>query len=338
MNRWGLVLIFGGLVACGELTAETDTFQERGEAPAYIATMTHLEGDWSYSEGEGGDLRFQWDNNKIRDAMTLFEQEGGVMTVESEVPFATKELEMNEGIFDELLARGMGVGTHCDISSRLDISAEEMAEEFRLRKAPMDQLVGAENNLGCSGGASESDWATAASMAGFKYLNGLVSFHYLSMPVEARPGPIWTDEYIYNGHNHEPAPQDLSHRVHPFMMANANDFEPDENGVILANPGELGRLASFYERSQGKTCSTACPLTEEDVELAIAALEEGLGVRDASRVLKMDVYLPLSEFTDEKMPMVAKFIQRVNEEFVDTGRLEWATQAEVYEGYVEWNE
>ena len=57
-------------------------------------------------------------------------------------------------------------------------------------------------------------------------------------------------------------------------------------------------------------------------------------VRDPERLMKVDVYLSLSLFKEENTDLVTLFIDTVNTEFVDTGRIEWATQAEVYESYV----
>ena len=310
--------------------------QPTDEAPAFIATMTHLESGWNY-DGPDGDAKFDIDVLKIRTGMDIFSAAGGIMTVESEVPFSTKALALNSPIFTDLLAANFGVGSHCDIKSTLDISDEAMAEEFLLRKEPMDLLIGANNNLGCSGGASKSDWVLGAHLAGFKYINGIVGMHYLSMDEDARPEG-WTDDSILNGgHFHDVSPVDLAHRMHPFMMADATDFEPDADGVILANPGELGSLPNFAELEKGQSCSNGCALTSEDVDVAIAKIEESLAVRDAGRVFKVDLYLPLMLFTEANRAVLESFIEQVNTTFVETGRLQWGSQRDVYEAYVAYN-
>ena len=302
-------------------------------APAYLATMTHMEGDWDF-DGPDGTAKFDLTVKKLEKGMAMFREAGGVMTVESEIPFATKALELNSDIFDVLMDEGFGVGTHCDIATTTVLSEDLITEEFARRKAPMDALIGAENNLNCSGGGGRSDWIVGANNAGFKFLNGLVGFHYLAMDESERPEG-WTDDYILNqGHSHDPAPVDFYERIHPFMMDDATDFEADVPGAVLANAGELGSLVGFEERSLGKTCPTNCPLTETDVALAIEAIDEALSIRDPERLMKVDVYLSLSLFKEENADLVTLFIDTVNTEFVDTGRIEWATQAEVYESYV----
>lgn len=323
----------GASPGSGGAGATAENGEVGAEAPAFIATMTHLEGGWSY-EGPQGEEKFAIDVSKIQRGMGIFSELGAVMTVESEIPFAEKAIATNSSIFTELLDAGFGVGTHCDITPTLDLSAEEMAVEFSARKAPMDTLIGAGNNLGCSGGGTRSDWVTAAHLAGFKYINGIVGFHYLPMGEEARPEG-WTDDAIFKGgHYHDPSPVDLTHRMHPFMMADASDFEPDEDGVILANAGELGSLVNFSENELGEKCTKSCPLTTEDVDIAIDKIEQALSVRDAKRVFKVDVYMPLGLFVEKNRAVLSDFIGRVNSQFVETGRLTWGSQKDVYEAYV----
>jgi hypothetical protein len=72
------------------------------------------------------------------------------------------------------LKNGQGVGTHCDFDS---MSQEEATANYGSRKEKIDSIVGAENNLGCSGGWGTHDWARAAHGAGFSYLDGPVMIH-----------------------------------------------------------------------------------------------------------------------------------------------------------------
>jgi hypothetical protein len=201
----------------------------------------------------------------------------------------------------------------------------------------MDELLGAENNLGCSGEGGESDWVIAADIAGFKYIDGIVGFHYLSMPEENRPDG-YTDTAIYSDYYHNPAPADFEQRIHPFMMADATDFVADDDGVILASAGELGALSGMAENAAGESCGGSCPLTQEDIDIAIETLRSGLEVQDPTRVIKMDFYLPLKIFSEANTLLLTAFIEAVNTEFIETGELQWATQRQVYEGYVTWNE
>jgi len=40
------------------------------------------------------------------------------------------------------------------------------------------------------------DWASAAHKADFRFVDGVVAAHYLSMPIANRPSPSWTDAFI----------------------------------------------------------------------------------------------------------------------------------------------
>jgi hypothetical protein len=110
-------------------TDEPDTDDLGTRAPAYIATMTHLEGDWDYS-GDDGTAKFEQDVTKIQRGIQVFSDAGGIMTVESEIPFSTKALIEESAIFTELMEAEMGVGSHCDITPSLDVTPVLMSQEF----------------------------------------------------------------------------------------------------------------------------------------------------------------------------------------------------------------
>ncbi len=308
-------------------------------APIFITTMTHLEGAWSY-DGAMGERRFGGDVAKIRLAMETFGAYDAKLTIESEIPFATAELQFETGIFGELLAAGHGVGTHCDITPNAPrVEPAVYAEEFRQRKTPMDMLIGAENNLGCSGGQGRSDWILGAHLAGFKFLDGTVAFGFLSMDEEDRPEG-WTDDYILRqGHFHDNIPLDLAARIHPYMMADATDMTPDpEDGVVLLSSGGMGRLDAQSETAAGEACAPNCTFDDDDILRAIDAIEAALAVHDPTRVGKLDFYFPLANFQESKLPYIRDFLERVNRDYVQTGRLNWATQREIYEAYAQWND
>ncbi|MFP6687642.1 MAG: hypothetical protein VB934_23180, partial [Polyangiaceae bacterium] len=69
----------------------------------------------------------------------------------------------------------------------------------------------------------------------------------------------------------------------------------------------------------------------------MARIEESLAVRDAGRVFKVDVYLPLVVFSEANRAVLESFIEQVNTKFVETGRLQWGSQRDVYEAYVAYN-
>ncbi|MEZ0395413.1 MAG: hypothetical protein ABWK53_03135 [Anaerolineales bacterium] len=272
--------------------------------------------------------------------MDLADEYGAKLTIESERPFAIANRRWNRNFMAEIVARGHGVGTHCDFGFRDEVMpVEDYARFFAENKALVDALVGAENNLGCSGGGGANDWAQAAALAGFKYLDGIVGMHYLSMPLENRPDPSWTNEYIFRVGYHMNAPVDLEQRIYPFMVADARDFLPDENGVILVSSGEMGTLAGMEEgvgEVSGAQCRPECALTNTDVDALTARIREVDRLRDRTRIAKLTIYIPANLFAPENEAVLRYFFAQM-QSLADEGIITWATQLQVYNSYLEWN-
>jgi hypothetical protein len=310
-----------------------------GDAPLYFTTMTHMEG--SFLDDRDQDV-FLGHVAQLRYGMNLANEYDAILTIESEKPFARANAKWNLNIMAEIQQGGHGVGTHCDIGFKdPPLSVEQYAAAFRENKLLVDALVGAENNLGCSGGGSVNDWALAASLAGFKYLDGIVSMHYLSMPIENRPGPEWTDDYIRNGHFHFNAPVDLSERIYLLGVANAQDFVADPNPVIVISSGELGLLSAIAEGGR-ETSEMANHkkgdeflLTNEDVDALVALIREVDQSRDRKRVAKLAVYLPSNVFDPQNEAVLRYFFGRM-QELAGQGLITWATQRQAYEAYTTW--
>jgi hypothetical protein len=262
-----------------------------------------------------------------------------LLTIESEKPFARANVNWDLNIMTEVRDRGFGVGTHCDIGyNEPFMPVEDFAAMFAENKALVDVLIGAENNLSCSGGGSVNDWALAASMAGFKYLDGIVGMHYLAMPVQNRPSLEWTDEFIRDGHFHLNAPIDLEQRIYPFEVANALDFNPDENPVILISSGELGLISAMAER--GREYGGSEPLhdtdyvfDQADIDALINIIREVEHTRNRSRIAKLCTYLPASIYVEKNERVLRYFFEQMGD-LVDEGVITWATQSQVYEAYV----
>jgi len=271
--------------------------------------------------------------------MDLADEYGAILTIESEQPFAIANVTWGRNFMAEIVARGHGVGTHCDFGFRDPVMpVEQYAAYFAENKALVDALVGPENNRGCSGGGSANDWAIAASMAGFEYLDGIVSMHYLSMPLENRPSSEWTDEYIMSGNHHFNAPVDLYQRIYLFEVTDATDFVPDEDGVIVISSGELGAIALLAEgigETGGEMARCPdCPLTTEDVDTLVALIREVDQNRDPDRVAKLAVYIPAADFIPENEMVLRYFFDQMRH-LAEQGVITWASQLQVYHAYME---
>lgn len=303
--------------------------EEKQRAPLLFTTMTHMESN--HTDDENEDV-FNLHVQQIREAMDLFDKYGAKLTIESEKPFARANAKWEMNILKEVVERGHGVGTHCDIGFRELWTAEELAIAVKENKELIDALVGPEHNRGCSGAGGRADWAIALSQAGFEYINGIVGMHYLAMPLHERPDHTWTDTYIMREGYHLAVPLQIEDRLEPFMIANTKDFEADANGVILVSNGELGSLERFEEGGWAVPCNPKCILRREDVDLAIKEIEQAIAVRDPYVLSKITIYLPVHNFSKNDLPKIEYFLQRM-QALVDSGVGEWATQGDVLDAY-----
>ena len=253
------------------------------------------------------------------------------MTVESELPFATGCINWGVNMMQEVLDAGHGVATHCDISN---IWADETPHatyvaELQAKKDAVDALVGASNNLGCSGaGGGTLDWVGGMVDAGFSYINATVAMHYLSMPPEAWPDPTWTQQYIMAVLNHSPSPLDLYDRIYLRQLEDSLNFDHDPGGPLVLSSGSLGRP----DQQAGDTEDTQ--FTNEDVDALVATLEEVHAKRDPSRVAKIEVHLSLEHLRAPTWDVLVYFFEELGR-LQTEGVIQWATQAEVYQVYMD---
>lgn len=309
--------------------ASVSTSEQSGEsAPFYLTTMTHMEGNFGDDENE---KIFQRHVAQMRYAIDLFDEYGAKLTFETEQSFAIACTRWNLNMLQEVLDHGHGVGTHADFGANPNesLTPEELTALFKENKALVDDLVGAENNRGVSGGTGPTDWVLAASAAGFEYMDAVTGFGYLSMEESERPEG-WTDEYIRSIAYHNPIPEEWVDRLSPLPLKDATDLEPDEDAVITVMGGDIGELASLAE---GRIeCFPDCTLNQDDVDAYLQALDEALSLRDPAQVARVNVHLPLELFKPENETVLRSFLSSLKT-YVDKGEVQWATQLESYEGY-----
>ncbi len=305
-------------------------------APIYFATMTHMEGSWTDDRVEE---LFDRHVEQLRHALELAESYNAKITIESEQPFAKANTIWGVNVMKEIVDAGQGVGTHCDINPRdKDLDVKQLTFELKKRKKIVDDLVGAKNNRGCSGAGTVTDWAVAMQQAGFKYVDGVVGFHYLPMPLSARPTG-WTDEYIYESTYHNAAPEDEDDRYHPFFVKDAKDFVADDGGKLLVSAGSVGTLQQLAEaKDEGveyAACAPDCELTKEDVDALTARIRAIAADHDGSQIGKIDMHIQADDWKSENDIVLKYFFEEINK-LVDDGVIIWATQGEVYDAVVEW--
>lgn len=311
-------------------TPEPETTQTY---PLYLTTMTHMEGGWMDDKDEDLFLRHV---DQLYYGMDLAEEYDAILTIETEKPFARGNTIWGVSIMKEVLERGHGVGTHCDIGGigQKKITLAQQILQMKENKELVDSLVGAENNHGCSGAAGTNDWAQAAVEAGFDYINGIVSMHLLAIPEENRPDDgLWTDAYIAENY-HENVPTNLADRIYLMQLANTLDFEPDESGIVVSS-GELGRVDGLAEGGDYNDCPKSnCPFTTEDVDVLVDTITEVNSYRDPSRVAKLTIYLPANNFEEENEEAL-RYLFSEMQKLQEADQLQWASQWEVVESYLE---
>lgn len=333
MNTKKLLLLAAlvlGLTGCGQEAAdrtveETDTTVDSTVyLPLYISTMTHMEGAFKDDQVE---KIFQKHVDDLRWAIELFDEYGAKLTIESGQSFAKANANWDLNFLQEVLDRGHGVGTHMD-TGLSETSLAQLTANFKESKKLVDDLVGAENNLGMSAGTSTQDWVLASLDAGFKYMDAVTALGYLSMDESLRPEG-WDDQYIKKTVYHDPIPVNFAERIYPRVLNDAQDFESDGEGLVILL-GDIGELASLAE--DRKTCGTDCSLDEADVQAFLDAIEEAEAVRDPSKFARINVHIPAKLLVKENEALLRELLSGI-QEYTDAGTAKWATQLQAYEAY-----
>ena len=321
------------VTSCAALLIATSSKTAAADAPFVLTTFTHMEGQYQYPNI----VAFDSHANKLRFAMTLFEEYGARMTIESEKTFANACVTFADNVMAEAVAREHGVGTHCDFGGfEAAVPPATYALKFLLNKSKVDALVGASNNRHCSGGLGASDWILGAQIAGFEFRSEAVAFGYLSMPMSERPRG-WTDEYIRTTVYHVSCPLDLATRLHPIRMQDALDWNDDKGAPYVLIGGGIGRIDGFSEEAAGLPIGTNPTFNQVDVNAFFAELDLALAVRDPTRFAKTVVHFPVASLDAADETVLRQILLRIRNDYVLTGKLIWATQGDAYDAFLMWD-
>lgn len=296
--------------------------------PITLTTMTHMEGNFTDDKNE---LVFNKHVADIRWAMELFDEYGAKLTFESEQSFAKANTIWGTNILKEVVDAGHGVGTHADFgaSPKERLTQSELNDKFKENKTLIDNLIGANNNYGVSGGTGPGDWVLGASSAGFRYINAVTGFGYLSMPESARPSG-WTNTYIISTAYHDAIPPSLSDRLYTLPLKDAKDLVADASPVLVMLNGEIGELASL---SEGRSvCAPNCTFDQADVDAYLATMKEIMDLRDTSQFTRMNIHIPLTLLKASNETLLRSLFSAVKP-YIDNGTVVWATQIGAYKAY-----
>ncbi|HBR80573.1 TPA: hypothetical protein DEA21_02910 [Candidatus Uhrbacteria bacterium] len=298
-------------------------------AVLYLTTMTHLEDAWV--EAATQEIYFKRVAEEVRYGMDLAEDYDAILTIETGLPFAEGCVNFDDNVMAEVLERGHGVGVHPDLPAKKVLPTELATDFIKKRIDALKKLVDTDI-IGCSGVSAKSDWYTASLQAGCSFVDGTVAFAYLSMPMSARPDG-YTDEAILTSLFHRPAPLG-DERFYPFWINSCEDFVPDKDGDLLLGSGETFSLAMYAEIGDRNgvhpECGNDCPLTTDDVETFVREITDFANGRDTARIAKFNVYFPSNLFVPENKKVLELFFKEA-QKLQNSGVLQWASQAKIYE-------
>lgn len=305
----------------------TSTTTPNVKQPFVITTMTHMEGDYTDDEDE---KVFNKHVTDMRWAMDLFDEYGAKLTFESEQSFAKANTNWGLNILKEVIDRGHGVGTHADFGAKAGLSLDQLTQNFVDNKKLVDDLVGAENNQGVSGGTGPTDWVLGATAAGFHYIDAVTGFGYLAMPLSARPTG-WTNSYIISTGYHDSIPPKLEDRIYPIPLKDAKDLKPDADAALTMMSGDLGELASLAEGRSN--CSPNCTLDQNDVDVVVNSIDDILALRDTSKFTKINFHIPMNLLIKTNETTLRALLSAIKT-YTDAGTLTWDTQLGAYKQYM----
>lgn len=344
MNKYLSGLLLGAVLIMGcqgnpthqePTSTEPVNETEESEKPMFMTTMTHMEGGHSDDKNE---FVFNTHVEQLTYAMDLADEYDAILTIESEKPFALANTIWGNNIMAEIVERGHGVGTHCDIGAKELMNYDDFVTALKDNKDLVDELVGAENNMGCSGAGGPNDWVQGALDAGFTYIDGLVGFHLLAFDLKDRVED-WTNQEIYGGAYHYSIPEDYLDRIEFLRLEDLDSWEDDGAGIVLSN-GEFGQLAYFSEGSWEANCGGGgpgkennCPLEMNDVDAFVELVMELHESRDHSEYAKLSLYFPSNHWIEDNEEVLRYFFSEM-QKLQDQGIIEWASQLDAVQAYL----
>jgi hypothetical protein len=287
----------------------------------YFGLMVHLEG-WDDHLDEGA---FNRHAQLVRDYAELFERYDAVLTLESR-EMTDGSLRWGDNILQEMQARGHGVGVHADLGGQRSYDCSAFAGNLRAEKEQLESL--GVSVIHVSGTVSHCDWVTASLEAGFAFTSGNVAYGLMSLPVEDRPSEF--RNCPSPAQCHDPYPEALAERLTPYRADDGLTWTtPIAEGGLVIVPSS-GGLACFAENAAVAASRTGCEFTREDIELAIAELDEALALVEAGRVNTYYLSWSLGAALD---PVLLEEWLAALQPYAEAGLIEWASLVEMYELY-----
>ena len=161
-----------------------------------------------------------------------------------------------------------------------------------------------------------------------------VYFCYLMVPQHLRPDQV-SDQQIINSLYHDPVPPEFQERIHPHRISSAVTFPTDTIGDIFFLTGSIGELSSLAEGR--KNCFPICVFDEADIDTLIAKVRQALDLADPDDFTVVYCHSPLKLYQTKNEPLFEKLFHNLAG-LVDSGRVEYATQGQIYDFFLEWEQ
>jgi hypothetical protein len=303
-----------------------------------LAFIIHLEG-----RDSGTRDAFNAYVAQIRELMTTFETYGAKLSFESESIVIRQRAERRESlvqgiqlfgddIFAEALSRGHGVELHGGGGLGLETTMSQFEADLNTQKASL-QAIGI-SPVSVSNICSALDWTTAVANTGFLFVTSLVEYCGKSLPIEKQSASTIACPLGRPGECHGPYPEDINRRLRPWRASGPDWVTPRRDGALVIIPSAYG-LGCINEEMSAPGSYTSCPITDDDVASYLAVLEGAvLGARPGEVTSFIVVSSLGGHPTANELPIVARLLKSVQDNYVVTGKARFSTTKGIYNAFV----
>ena len=294
----------------------------------YLGLMIHVEGWRNEVNLEDS---FNLHASAVENMASILEDYGAVGTFEFSPEFIEAAERWDSNIIQDLHDRGHGVGVHADAGYSLNENYDYdiFVKEIKDSRLDLEKLVDFKI-LHVSGICSEMDWVKAAIDAGYKFTSGSVGYCAMSMPEDLRPEKY--KNCLSPGECHGPLPEDITQSLTPILASSGENWLYSNSGdLVIFNARNV--LYAQYEDSLGISEVSNADLTSEDLEASYQNIEIVLNEVDSNEINLIYFGWSLGDTDLHNENLLKEWLDYVDENYIQTGQVEWKTLPEVYLEY-----
>jgi len=323
------------------LAAQVTYGQQRGEAPAakdyplYVTFIFHIE----TGQNPLDEQQFRAAAADLRGMAEVFKKHGGTLATHSDEVFALACAKYSDNVLLEIQDK-----------YRFPVGSYPHGRPSAATKAAVDALgIKNEHVFGNWGKRFNRNWVADAIANGFKYTC-------------AAQAMILPEVEIETSWDHETVPWSRADRIHPWRIKSTEEFQVhDPNSSLVYIPGESEGIQGVYERDLtgnlvrprtkrgGPPARSRIPggpagtrggsgFDSRDIDVALEMMRKALVFAEKDKVNTWYLVTNITgrDRLDRDAGLFANWIDRINEDFVKRGLVEWKTTDEMYKAYVEW--